>query len=73
MRRFVSYAKIMQTESIDASLLASYADVQLILCANICNFIVWLKNCALVFFLLTNCLDLSRFFLFVYHDFNLLE
>ena len=32
MRRFVSYAKIMQTESIDASLLASYAEVQLILC-----------------------------------------
>ncbi len=73
MRRFVSYAKIMQTESIDASLLASYADVQLILCANICNFIVWRKNSALGFVLLTNCLDLSRFFLFMYHDFNLLE
>ncbi|MCI6110393.1 MAG: hypothetical protein MR706_02025, partial [Prevotella sp.] len=27
----LSYAKIMQTESIDASLLASYAEVQLIL------------------------------------------
>ena len=32
MCRFVSYAKIMQIESIDASLLASYAEVQLILC-----------------------------------------
>ena len=31
MRRFVSFAKIMQTESRDASLLASYAEVQLIL------------------------------------------
>ena len=32
MRRFVSYAKIMQTESRDASLLAIYAEVQLIFC-----------------------------------------
>ena len=97
MRRFVSYAKIMQTESIDASLLASYADVQLILCKDNANldhrcklacklcrgaaylmqiyafFIVWRKNSAWGFVLLTNCLDLSRFFLFMYHDFNLLE
>ena len=28
----LSYAKIMQTESIDASLLEHYAEVQLILC-----------------------------------------
>ena len=32
MCRFVSFAKIKQIESIDASLLASYAEVQLILC-----------------------------------------
>ena len=31
MLRYVSFAKIMQTESRDASLLASYAEVQLIL------------------------------------------
>ena len=58
----LSYVKIMQIESKDASLLASYAEMQLILCANICNFIVWRKNSALGFVLLTNCLDLSRFF-----------
>ena len=32
LRCSLSYAKIMQTESRDASLLASYAEVQLILC-----------------------------------------
>ena len=37
MCRFVSFAKIMQTESIDASLLASYAEVQLILCKDNAN------------------------------------
>ena len=31
MLRFISFAKIMQTESRDASLLAIYAEVQLIL------------------------------------------
>ena len=32
MLRYVCFAKIMQTESRDASLLASYAEMQLILC-----------------------------------------
>ena len=32
MLRYVCFAKIMQTESRDASLLASYAEVQLIFC-----------------------------------------